>query len=125
MCKNCDGSEFNVGCLTGRIVGNQMSFTYSAFSCDSSFQDADASVQISRCPFCGRVLHPNANQQAAEVRTAADQVIDALDHPYCTACQKNFINIDAYNGHLTGKKHKKLTQIWEKRVTLTLAQRGR
>ena len=50
------GNKFEFGCIEGEIHEGIMSFSYDAYSCDSSFDGSDAMMEINFCPFCGRPL---------------------------------------------------------------------
>ena len=106
MCKYCDNStEFNAGTLTGKISGNEMSFTYNAYSCDSSLSNEDTTITINYCPFCAKHLSPNSAQKQKQLDELALQKSIEANNTFCEACSKSFINHNAYLSHLTGKKH--------------------
>lgn len=59
MCKYCEAVELHnaepieAEWIEIKVIGNKLNLDYSAYSCDSSFEEA---VTINFCPMCGKQL---------------------------------------------------------------------
>ncbi|AGY46731.1 hypothetical protein BigBertha_223 [Bacillus phage BigBertha] len=59
MCKYCEITELHnaepieAEWIEIKVIGNTLNLDYSAYSCDSSFEEA---VKINFCPICGKEL---------------------------------------------------------------------
>jgi hypothetical protein len=53
QCECITGESFGFGSVSCIITGNNLNMGYSAYSCDSSFED---DITINFCMFCGRKL---------------------------------------------------------------------